>query len=315
MRNLIRYINKWKISIKKIAFIICAHFTPLEILSLQNVKDGVKIFFAHGLSGNRHHINVYRKMYKKFGVFYTNQHSIVDCPFVTFDFQDSKLFSVPSESMLFFRKIVRNFIRGNYKHSSLAQYNEISHIDREFSKLTKNNEKIVFLGVSRGASIFFTWQSIMPKKNIVAAVLESPFSSMNDIIEYLRNRLNIHMYVSQEFGQSMAEFFFKKYRRNGISPLQCVPLINKDVPILIVSSTSDLLVPWESSFALYKSLREHGHEKVHFLLLNQGRHAFLLRGNDGHIYEKVTHAFYKTYGLPHDPMLAKEGQERFLKTY
>jgi hypothetical protein len=114
------------------------------------------------------------------------------------------------------------------------------------------------------------------------------------------------------WGQSLAEFIFKKYKRDGMSPAGMVEKIPKDLPILIICSQEDGLVPCSSSISIYKKLVDSGHKHTYILILNHGRHAKILSGPDGKKYQRVVHAFYKKHNLPHNPSIAAKG-EKYLR--
>ncbi|MFC1845540.1 prolyl oligopeptidase family serine peptidase [Candidatus Dependentiae bacterium] len=147
----------------------------------------------------------------------------------------------------------------------------------------------------------------------VALTVESPFADMRHVIaSALETGIGraaripglvgfVHLFLPLIYGQ---------YKSSGIQPIHVVHKIRKDMPILLICSKQDQLIPWWSTMALYKRLKETGHEHVYILVVDRGRHAKILLGPDGDIYVKVFHAFSRRYGLQHDPLLAQEGQER-----
>lgn len=279
-----------------------------------------RYFFAHGLAANKRQARLFAKEYaKKDGKLYLNENYIMQSPGVTFDFPDSFNAIDPSWTGSL-RKIVSKVIRGNYDKTSFGQDNEIKKLHTIYKKAIADGEQLVFGGISRGASIFFTWSAVHFPANIAAAVLESPFASIADVINCKRKQLGLEFLISEDTGQAIMEFLFRQYNRHGIKPIDCVKNIDKNsplftTPVLIIASTSDDLVPWESSFALYQELKNAGHTKVHFLLLQKGKHGFLLSGQDGKKYQQIVHAFYKHYGLPFDEAIAEKGFEDWHKIY
>jgi hypothetical protein len=110
------------------------------------------------------------------------------------------------------------------------------------------------------------------------------------------------------YGESLAEFLFKKYSRYGIRPIDVLDDVSHELPILIICSKEDQLVPYHSSVALYQKLVQSGHTHVYLLRLEHGKHAKLLSGNDGEKYRAVVHAFYKKYNLDHNEIYAAKGE-------
>jgi len=80
------------------------------------------------------------------------------------------------------------------------------------------------------------------------------------------------------------------------------------MPILIICSETDHLVPAESSINVYKKLIESGHKHTYIFITDQGRHAAILSGPDGEKYEWVVNAFYKKYNLPYSAESAALGE-------
>lgn len=273
-------------------------------------------FYAHGVAANSHQL--FRFFVKKYtkpnGQKVVNKHHIFYPPYVTFNFPDSN-YAKHREKELFLplKNIFRLMVRGNYNHTSLAQLPEVLHMNAIFKNKINPDDKVIYGGLSRGASIFFTWITVAKPTNVVAAVLESPFARMEDVIKLKIKQFGLDGIFPVSYGHTIMETIFKKYKRNGATPLDCAPFVDKEIPILIIASTTDSLISWKSSFELYKALRKSGHEKAHFLLLHNGWHGFLMEGADAPIYEKTVHAFYKKYNLPHDQKLAEAGQHHFEK--
>ena len=101
---------------------------------------------------------------------------------------------------------------------------------------------------------------------------------------------------------------FCKYKPNGIRPIDMAPKVRKNLPILIIISAKDGLVPVWSSINLYNELRATGHDHVYLMVFEDGKHAKLINHNaKGSAYRHVAHAFYQKFALPHDPEWAQLG--------
>ncbi len=85
--------------------------------------------------------------------------------------------------------------------------------------------------------------------------------------------------------------------------------ISKDIPILIICSKEDQLVPLSSSINVYKKLIASGHKHTYIFVTDYGRHAKILRGADGEKYQYVVNAFYKKYNLPYCSTSAAKGED------
>lgn len=89
-----------------------------------------------------------------------------------------------------------------------------------------------------------------------------------------------------------------------------------DIPLLLVTSLKDGLVPPQSTIGLYKRLIERDHKRVHLLVLKRSLHPTYMIDDleDKTMYENVVHAFYKQYNLPHNSKKAALGNTEFLST-
>jgi hypothetical protein len=130
---------------------------------------------------------------------------------------------------------------------------------------------------------------------------------MAEVIESMMIKKNLG-WLHISYGETLAEFVFKKYNRNGWSPKNCVANISKDIPILIICSKEDETVPYTSSINIYKNLVSCGHKHVYILITEHGQHAQILQGPDGELYQYVVNAFYKKYNLPYCPLSAAKGE-------
>jgi alpha-beta hydrolase superfamily lysophospholipase len=152
-------------------------------------------------------------------------------------------------------------------------------------------------------------------EQVKALVLESPFDCMDSVVNDKLNRIGLaDTTTAQTMGLALTRFIFTKFSPQGIRPADVAHKIRHNLPILIVCSQQDQLVPASSSAKLYTILRNSGHTQVHLLTLPEGKHAKLFNSAASSLqYKQVTHAFYKKYGLPHDEKLAFEGQKTFLE--
>ena len=211
---------------------------------------------------------------------------IIQDPFHTFNFPDA--------------------LRGFDGHqTSLAQENEIKTLANEYEKL--KHQKIVLVGMSRGASTILNFLGTHNSSAVVAAVVESPFDSILDTLTTLCQAAGVN-WVPSIIKNSSPNLFFGKFNPHGIFPIKVAHNINKELPILIIASLQDTLIPALNSALIYLKLIDCGHTHVHLLLLDKGHHAYLLENDDAHLYLNVVHAFYKKYDLPHNQTFAAQGE-------
>lgn len=206
-------------------------------------------------------------------------------------------------------------IKINRLQTSLAQDNEVLALARTYFAKAKDALKTILVGVSRGASAIINFIALYYTQNVSALVLESPFDCIENVIHELIHTTKLGWIPGMKKNSlSIASLVFCKYKPNGIRPIDLCTHIHKDLPILIICSQEDRLVPFWSSLNIYCALRESGHTNTYILILPHGRHAQLIHHpTQGNIYQQVVHAFYKKFNLPHDPILAQQGELLFSK--
>ena len=246
----------------------------------------VTYLFSHGLGDSHKQAYAYTQssIHKKPYIIQDN------C--VTFDYLD----------------VGKGLFRLNRLQTSMAQDNEIKRLAEVFYS-SCNTGQVILVGVSRGASAIINFMGFCDPHNVSALVLESPFDCIDSIAQKMihETRWGCVPGIRSIF-HNLFSFVFCKYNPHGVRPIDTATHIRKDLPILIICCTNDKLVPVWSSINLYIQLRESGHEHAYLLIMPEGVHGRLIRDPDyQYWYQNVTHAFYKKYGLPHNPEFAKSG--------
>lgn len=225
-------------------------------------------------------------------------------------------YTIPGRVFTFdFPDATEQFRLINFTKTSLAQGNEIIRLKQAFDETLKTveqenepNKGIVLMGLSRGAAAALSFMGIYNPKEVKALVLESPFDSTFGIVQnILRNTCLDWIPGLHTIGHSLVECVFMQHNKDGITPLQAVDMIQEDIPILLISSEQDSLVPAPSTEMLYKALRKSGKKNTYLFRARTGSHAKILQGAEGEKYQAVVHAFYKKHNLPHSPFLAQRG--------
>jgi hypothetical protein len=250
--------------------------------------------FSHGIADSHKQAYAYAKSYKKNGILHFNDRYLIHTPYVSFNYPDA----------------TDKFYRVNWTETSFGQENEIGRLNLAYKHIMDRYEdcNVILWGLSRGASNQSIFAGLYNHyDNIKAILLESPYNSMTEVIESMMHKKNLG-WMPVSYGESLAEFIFKKYTRYGWSPKKVLDKISKDIPVLIICSEEDNTVPCSSSINVYKNLVAAGHKHTYILILEHGRHAQILQGPDGEIYQDVVNAFYKKYNLPHSPESAAKGE-------
>jgi hypothetical protein len=256
-------------------------------------KKKVVTIFSHGIADTWKQVHGYVKSYKDDNIVYRNDRYLIHTPFVSFDYPDA----------------TNALYRVNYNETSFGQENEIGRLNKAYtSSLSQCNDcDIILWGLSRGASNILIFAGLYELPNVKAIVIESPYYTMSEVIESLMAKKGLH-WLDVAYGETIAEWIFKKYTRHGWSPAKCLENIPKDMPILIICSLEDRLVPASTSINIYKKLVASGHQHTYIFVTEHGKHAAILQGPDGEQYQSVVNAFYKKYNLPYNATSAAQGK-------
>lgn len=249
----------------------------LLVLSLSNTLNACQkqiqqqpiYLFSHGLGGNKKQ------------AYYYQQEDIIRTPLVTFDYPD----------------VLPNGY--NPKEVNLGQEQDVATFKKAFDALQKTEKSPVLFGVSRGAATIVNFLGKYPTSPVSAIILESPFDHVASIVKFKYYISALHSLVPT--------LLFEKYDCNGMQPITSAPLLPTHIPILLICSEEDDLIPCSGTVALYQALKNTGNPDVYLLKLKKGVHANILWGTEGEIYQNVVHAFYKKYGLPYNPHRAELG--------
>ncbi|MCK5632627.1 hypothetical protein KAH94_02680 [bacterium] len=195
--------------------------------------------------------------------------------------------------------------------ANLAQENDIQALQNAVKKHDAN----VLMGLSRGASTIITFLATHKVAGLKAVILESPFDCMENVAKALIcKRLHLGWIPGlARFAAYTIPWILREYKRDGIKPIDVIHNIPKDLPILLICSLEDSLIPVSSTIALYNRLCQTGHKKAHLLILDYGKHSKLVIGPDYQRYKEVCHAFCKEYGLSYDKQLAQAGKYEYAR--
>ncbi len=257
--------------------------------------------FSHGIADKWSQVYRYVASYSKSNVLQHNERYVINTPYVSFNYPDA----------------TNRFYRVNYNETSFGQENEIGRLYKAYENIKNQivqelqnlleDIDIILFGVSRGASNQLIFAGRYTLDRVKAIILESPYHTMADVIESVMHKKNLS-WLPLSYGETVTEFIFKKYTRYGYSPANCLKNISQDIPILIICSEEDHLVPCSSSINVYKKLVECGHKHVYIFIAKEGRHATILQGPEGEKYQQIINAFYKKYNLPYNPSDAEKGE-------
>lgn len=190
--------------------------------------------------------------------------------------------------------------------TSLGQDNEIKALANAYEHI--KHENVVVMGYSRGAATVLNWLGTKKPTNVVAAIVESPYDSITNALDFFCKNAGVG-WIPYSILYSSPNLFFGKFDYKGVFPIKVIQHLDPHIPLLIIASLEDALVPATSTATLYTRLLQLDHPHVYFLLLNKGKHGHLLEDHDAHYYLNTVHAFYKKYNLPHNSAFAAQGEK------
>ena len=210
-----------------------------------------------------------------------------------------------------------------HTQSSLGQITDIRDHKRKYDALTilhPEISKVVLYGASRGGATTFSALAENQYKNVALCIIEGAPSSMSSVIKsyvslvpglsrfgaYFYNHLPVQLILGHQHKQDKASQARGHVERFPIN-----------VPLLVISSLKDGVVPVISTIRLALRVAAHriasnnsSAQPVYFLQLSDAGHNTYteLGTRDSQRYNRLIHAVYKMYNLPHDARLALEGE-------
>ncbi|MCX5923151.1 MAG: prolyl oligopeptidase family serine peptidase [Candidatus Dependentiae bacterium] len=185
----------------------------------------------------------------------------------------------------------------------MAQGPDINSLHKFIDAQSKPGNGIILYGCSRGSATILNYLKKHDHQEIKALVLDACPASMHEAIQPTLIKYGIN----PSRALSVFTTLFPKYPTvNPITPLDSIKNIkNKNLPILLIHSLDDTVVPFEHGLMLYQEFIENGFKNVHFISIPSGKHSFLLQGkNSKKPYLQAVHSFYKKYNLPFNELFA-----------
>ena len=186
-------------------------------------------------------------------------------------------------------------------NASLAQKGDIKELRRAIDAIP-HDKKIVGFGVSRGASTWLTFLGSHPQyaKRMEALILEAPFADVNEIVDDVIQRVGLpDNSVASTVRQTGKSVILRNHSSSGIKPIDVAKNIPPTLPILLIHSMQDRLIPFTHSMRLYLELKKAGHNDAYLLPLRfGGNHAQTFFSPQGIAPKMYVRAFLQKYGLP-----------------
>ena len=194
-----------------------------------------------------------------------------------------------------------------FEQTTFGQQNDIDRLSQVLAQINKNN--IVGFGVSRGAVVLINLMGAKDpeSKKLGALVLESPFAHVKSVVGNIIKKIPLVNKLSslKTATHNASSALFPQYKPDGIQPIDFIDKIDPNIPIIIIHSKTDKLIPINESRELYIKRKKSGCDNVYLVELDSGAHANTLWADDGKKFQNTVHAFYKKHGLPCNEQYSK----------
>ncbi|MCX5925171.1 MAG: alpha/beta hydrolase [Candidatus Dependentiae bacterium] len=247
---------------------ICFLLLNQSTLKADTSPNSSITIFAHGLGGHAGHIRRYQ------------EHRIIHGDAHTFD------------------------VYGRMSQVSLGQQHEMGNLDNAIQHIvrTKLDNQIILRGLSMGAATIANYLGSYPDTSAIkGAILESPFADVDGILNDIINKsfsLSVINAICPYFKELGVYCIYRNHTLDGIQPIKVAHLIPKHIPILLIASQEDTLIPLHSTQKMYNALVQSGHTKTHILIVKHGAHAKMCFHKKSYkTIRNVEHAFRKKYNL------------------
>lgn len=179
----------------------------------------------------------------------------------------------------------------------MAQGPDINSLKKFINANGNSDSGIILYGCSRGAATIINYMAKNNNQEVKALVLDACPANMHEAIQPTLIKYGIN----PSRALSIFTTLFPKYpKTNPTTPIGSIKNIeNKNLPILLIHSVDDTVVPFEHGLMLYQEFINNGFTNVHILSIPSGQHSFLLQDKKAQkSYLRTVHSFYKKYNLP-----------------
>lgn len=208
----------------------------------------------------------------------------------------------------------------NLSEMSYGQTSDIlSHHNKYKTWLKREDKKegIILWGVSRGTAATFCAFAKYHYPEVKLVVLEGAIDSMENVIKSMAQNTfkseNIANSVVKCLDNTVAylhEYGLFGYRRDDVSPIECVNNFPENIPVVFITSKMDNVVSPANTENIAVKLAERGKNDVYLFKLEKSSHQYYVYDDkdDRDAYEAFIHAIYRKYGLQHEKELADKGE-------
>jgi len=186
----------------------------------------------------------------------------------------------------------------DFRRINLGQTADVACMEKAFREMMSSADKpdkVLIYAISRGGQAALNWLALHPHPEVQGLIIEGGLPHLELLLKWQRSWLARWTRVGK-----WLLTHFALYDLKGPHGIESVCHIkNKDLPILLVYSKGDLIVPHHCGLELHAALTDANFTEHHLLILKEGGHdAYLSASPDcRRLYIKTVHDFMRTYDL------------------
>jgi len=156
---------------------------------------------------------------------------------------------------------------------------------RDLLSLVTPDRKVILCGHSRGAATIVNSLPALSEQEvqrIEQVILSAPFDSLKSVVRELCKKREISTKVADFLHYWIVPLFLRQYNPHGITPIDSVSHIKNmtSLPITIIASQDDAVVPFNCTQNLFKKFRDCGCVRATLIPLETGGHNVIFKLDD-----------------------------------
>ena len=199
------------------------------------------------------------------------------------------------------------------RYLNLGQTTDLQCLKTTWDEIVRKNPQadIVGIGDCRGSKTLLEFAATQPE-HLKALVLMAPFISLQELTRHIASNYLPFPY-SDKILHSFMRYTLPNVNTEEDTLAYRLRFINPKMPIFIAHRVNDSVISYKDIKLLVTALQNSGNHDVYLLEIKDesASHSRL-----SHIPElqRALNAFYARYNLPHNAMLAQEGEMLLQKT-
>lgn len=196
----------------------------------------------------------------------------------------------------------------NFMKFNFGQLNDIAnHYCKYIQCLSEYPDtNIILWGVSKGAATTLNAFAKNNYESVKMIVLEGCFTDIESVFKYWslnREWYDPNFIIAKAFlwllKYDLLKYIIDYQSQDSFNPINNVHLVPHHIPVILITSDIDKVVPTSHTLELYNKLLELNHPNVHLLQLKKSRHhAYTFDNEEDYTrYYNFIHDLYKKYGI------------------